>query len=313
MRRGIMTLVAMAIMAMTLAPLTTNRAAAAAPAVPNTTAVNRALPITGTLPDGGTFVGTFNLENVAAQGGNLVANGALTGTLTDALGNVLGTVSDQAATLPLAVSGTCQILHLVLGPLDLNLLGLMVHLNQVVLDITAQSGPGNLLGNLLCAVVHLLDGGGGLGGLVTLLNRILGQLFPMVPISGTVAGGGNFVGTLTVQNFSAANDALSATTLLSGTLTNSLGQIIGSVINQAVNLLVTAAGTCQILNLTLGPLDLNLLGLMVHLNQVVLNITAQSGPGNLLGNLLCAVAHLLDGGGPLSQIAALLNRILTFL
>jgi len=308
-----MTLVAMAVMAMTLAPLTTMPAAAAAPAVPSTTTVNRALPITGTLPDGGTFVGTFNLENVAAQGGNLVANGALTGTLTDALGNVLGTVTDLATTLPIAVSGTCQILHLVLGPLDLNLLGLMVHLNQVVLDITAQSGPGNLLGNLLCAVAHLLDGHGPLAGLVTLLNRILGQLFPMVPISGTTAAGGNFVGALTIQNIGVADGALSATTLLSGTLTNSLGQIIGTVTNVVANLLVTAHGTCQILNLTLGPLDLNLLGLMVHLNQVVLNITAQSGPGNLLGNLLCAVAHLLDGGGPLSQIAALLNRILTFL
>jgi hypothetical protein len=31
----------------------------------------------------------------------------------------------------------CPILHLELGPLDLNLLGLRVQLNQVVLDITA--------------------------------------------------------------------------------------------------------------------------------------------------------------------------------
>lgn len=52
----------------------------------------------------------------------------------------------------------CPILHLELGPLDLNLLGLRVQLNQVVLDITALPGPGNLLGNLLCAVAGLLDG-----------------------------------------------------------------------------------------------------------------------------------------------------------
>jgi hypothetical protein len=32
---------------------------------------------------------------------------------------------------------TCPILHLELGPLDLNLLGLRVQLNQVVLDVTA--------------------------------------------------------------------------------------------------------------------------------------------------------------------------------
>ena len=59
---------------------------------------------------------------------------------------------------------------------DLNLLGLMVHLDRIVLDITAQSGPGNLLGNLLCAVAGLLDHNGPLAGIANLLNQILGQL-----------------------------------------------------------------------------------------------------------------------------------------
>jgi hypothetical protein len=50
---------------------------------------------------------------------------------------------------------------------------------------------------------------------------------------------------------------------------------------------------------------------VVDLNQVNLNITAQSGPGNLLGNLLCAVAGLLNGsGGATSQVANMLNQIL---
>jgi hypothetical protein len=63
-----------------------------------------------------------------------------------------------------------------------------------------------------------------------------------------------------------------------------------------------------VLNLTLGPLDLNLLGLQVHLNQVVLIVTAQSGPGNLLGNLLCSVAGLLNQGSVLSSdVSGLLN------
>jgi hypothetical protein len=79
-----------------------------------------------------------------------------------------------------AVGGACQVLHLDLGPLNLNLLGLKVHLNEVVLDITAQPGAGNLLGNLLCAVAGLLDNNGPLGGLLGqvsgLLNQILGQL-----------------------------------------------------------------------------------------------------------------------------------------
>lgn len=133
------------------------------------------------------------------------------------------------------------------------------------------------------------------------------------PVTGTVAGGGTFTGTLTNIVIQNVNGQLVATGNLTGTLTNALGQVIGSVTNVPVQLLAAATGTCQILNLTLGPLDLNLLGLMVHLNQVVLNITAQSGPGNLLGNLLCSVAHLLDNGGPLSGIAGLLNNLLSHL
>jgi hypothetical protein len=125
----------------------------------------------------------MTIQRVVKSGSGLAAVGTLTGTATDANGVDLGTVTNQAVTVPLAAAGTCDILHLTLGPLDLNLLGLVVHLNQVVLDVTAVPGAGNLLGNLLCAVAGLLDpptGGGGLGGLlngiVALLNQILGQL-----------------------------------------------------------------------------------------------------------------------------------------
>ena len=61
-----------------------------------------------------------------------------------------GAAAQQAAVM-------CPILHLVLGPLDLNLLGLVVHLDTIVLDLTAIPGAGDLLGNLLCAIVGLLD------------------------------------------------------------------------------------------------------------------------------------------------------------
>lgn len=77
-----------------------------------------------------------------------------------------------------------------------------------------------------------------------------------------------------------------------------------------------APGACGILNLVLGPLDLDLLGLQVHLDRVVLTIIAQSGAGNLLGNLLCAVAGLLDAGqlgALLGQLANLLNDILAII
>jgi hypothetical protein len=77
--------------------------------------------------------------------------------------------------------------------------------------------------------------------------------------------------------------------------------------------LVDPPATCQILNLTLGPLDLNVLGLMVHLDTVHLAITAQQGSANLLGNLLCAVANLLNGNANANAIVSLLNNILAAL
>ena len=160
-------------------------ASTATAAPPSATAVT--VPVTGTFTDAlggtGSFTGTYTINRAAKAGSGLAAVGTLTGTLTDSAGTVLGTVT-QSVTTPLQATGTCDILSLTLGPLDLNLLGLRVQLNQVVLNITAEQGPGNLLGNLLCAVAGLLDppttGGGGLGGILTtivsLLNQILGQL-----------------------------------------------------------------------------------------------------------------------------------------
>ncbi|MBA3738758.1 MAG: hypothetical protein H0W97_09330 [Actinobacteria bacterium] len=169
MPKRLSALVAMTAMSTML--LFTGGSAIAAPPAPNVTIPD----VTGTFP-GGTFDGTFDLTRVVVRNGELVAVGSLSGTLTDALGNVVGTVTDFAVNLPLAVTGTCDILHLELGPLDLDLLGLVVHLDQVVLDITAESGPGNLLGNLLCAVAGLLDNNAPLNSIARLLNQLLGLL-----------------------------------------------------------------------------------------------------------------------------------------
>jgi hypothetical protein len=151
----------------------TTEAATAGPATQSLS-----VPITST-QSGGTLDGVFNITNFAVNtAGQLVANGTFTGTLTDALGNVTnlsGTTVSSAVTNQ-ATGGGCQVLDLVLGPLHLDLLGLVVDLNQVHLNITAQPGPGNLLGNLLCGVAHLLDGGNtsGLSNLLSLLNGLLG-------------------------------------------------------------------------------------------------------------------------------------------
>ena len=76
-------------------------------------------------------------------------------------------MNDAAVTVPLDAdpTGTCRILDLSIGTVNLDLLGLVVHLDPVHLNISAVQGSGNLLGNLLCTVTHLLDNNsGGLGG-----------------------------------------------------------------------------------------------------------------------------------------------------
>jgi hypothetical protein len=135
-----------------------------------------ATPITGTSADGGSFAGTFTPTTFADQNGNLVATGVLTGTVTNASGETVGTVTRTVDAPVTVAAATCQVLNLVLGPLHLDLLGLVVDLNQVHLVITAVQAAGNLLGNLLCAITHLLDGTSAAGGIAALLNQILALL-----------------------------------------------------------------------------------------------------------------------------------------
>lgn len=196
---------------------------------------------------------TFNvlpitITNVQVVDGQLVANG------------LLGTTPFQA---PLTLTpqappagGTCPILNLSLGPIDLTLLGLRVLTSPICLDITAQQG-GGLLGNLLCGIANLLNGGMNLGA-------VLGSLSP---------------------------EQL-------GTLTNGLTQVLNQVFSRLTSSQAVVGASCNILNLALGPLDLNLLGLRVELDDcaggpVTVDITAIPG-GGLLGDLLCGLGNLLN-------------------
>ena len=139
------------------------------------------IPITGQAHNGPAFKGQFTVSKFVSRNGRTYALGTLTGKLGSRA--IKRQVSLPAA-LPTSttgmmranVTGTCPVLHLTLGPLDLNLLGLTVHLNQVVLNIDAQSGPGNLLGNLLCSLSNLLNQGSPLAGTLTGLLNIIQQL-----------------------------------------------------------------------------------------------------------------------------------------
>ena len=121
-----------------------------------------------TLLSGGTPIGTV-IGGLSAQQQAQVLNG-----LASVLDQTLDRVFSNAATL----AATCDVLSLSLGPLDLNLLGLRVELDNcangpVTVDITAVPG-GGLLGDLLCNLAGLLSGGG--GGLSTAVQRLLFQI-----------------------------------------------------------------------------------------------------------------------------------------
>ena len=161
------TAVMLAMLASTTAPV--------AAQVPQSHRASAALsmPVTSAATSAVRFVGTLDLNQFVATPTGVLATGTITGTLTDVLGNVTTVVRNVA--IPINVTETaCDILHLELGPLDLDLLGLVVHLNQIVLDIDAQPGPGNLLGNLLCGVAGLLDNPSGLARLLNDILAILG-------------------------------------------------------------------------------------------------------------------------------------------
>lgn len=141
------------------------------------------------------------------------------------------------------------------------------------------------------------------------------DLTKTVAVTGTAKNGKKFKGTYTIDRFISRGDRVLAVGKLEGRLKNR------RVSRNGVRIPVTGFGeqaagaqssqlVCRILTLTLGPLDLNLLGLRVQLNQVNLRITAIPG-GGLLGDLLCGLTNLLNPQALLgNQLAAVLNALL---
>jgi hypothetical protein len=227
-----------------------------------------------------------NITSIVVSNGQLLANGTVTAILHGKTNTVPFTapVTIALATNQVPAPGACPVLDLTLGPIDLDLLGLIVQTSPICLTITANAG-GGLLGDLLCSVANLLNGGlnlsqilsgqgiGGLPGLTALqLNSLLGGI----------------------------EDLLNA----------ALGNLLNSIVTQIID---AVAGSCDILHLALGPLDLTLLGLEVVLDDcnggpVVVDISGQRGNGNLLGNLLCGLlgSGRIGLGSTLGEILSVL-------
>lgn len=154
-----------------LLALTLGVALVAAPAASaqEPASLTQVVPVTGKAGKSKTLRANYAIERFRSVGGRLVAEGTLRGRIGGRR------VAERKVRLPALLSGptsaaqvpqvpplpplpnACQILNLVLGPVNLDLLGLVVRTNQINLRIDGQRGPGNLLGNLLCAITGLLD------------------------------------------------------------------------------------------------------------------------------------------------------------
>ena len=153
------------------------------------------MPMTGVAKNGKKFTGTYGIYKFVVKDGKVWADGTLKGKLkgkTVRRGNVKMPVQDLTSDSNTAqtsqAGGSCTVLHLVLGPINLNLLGLKVTLGggaqatqPIVLDITAQRG-GGLLGDLLCGLTDSL--GGQLGGLTTQLQNLASALNGLIGLLG---------------------------------------------------------------------------------------------------------------------------------
>jgi hypothetical protein len=141
----------------------------------------------------------------------------------------------------------------------------------------------------------------------------------------SITGSKGFKGTYTIERFVREGDRQFAVGTLRGKLRGK------RVRREDVRVPATLApaqgaaqipptpGACTILSLTLGPIDLNLLGLRIRTNQIELLIEGIPAPGTpgpaaggLLGSLLCAITNLLNpaAGTPPAQVTQLLNAAL---
>jgi hypothetical protein len=196
---------------------------------------------------------TVRIRHLAVVGRQASASAIATATLTSTQGTK--TTARQQVALTATTSGGCQVLHLYLQQLDLNLLGLVAMLDKVNLTVVGHAN-GGVLGSLFC---KLSKGVTGKIASAQMTRRMNTQLAAHSPVL-------RFSAQLIPQSRPAAQTT--PTTGTTGTI---------------------APGSCQVLNLILGPLNLTLLGLDVDLNQIHLDVTA-SPTGGALGSLFCSLA-----------------------
>jgi hypothetical protein len=163
-----------------------------------------------------------------------------------------------------------------------------------------------------------------------------------LPATGTFTGGGAFAGTATINRFEKRGNDIVAVGLVTGVLSRG-GMALGSTVAGEVTwpVAVRAGGqvlasgavrkpgtpmpavwspdarsefgllrvqeTCQVVDVALAPVNVDVLGVQIALSPITLNLTGGAGP---LGELVCAASDLL---GNVAGLVNLLNSVLGLL
>jgi len=192
------------------------------------------------------------------------ANGVVTSTTQKSFGITLRTSRGR---LLQQTQETCQILFLELEELDLTLLGLRVFLRGAV--------PGEPVRLKLSAIRE---------------NGVLGRLFcDLAQSTLTTVAKAKAGASALNKRMSGARIMRAKATLYAPNTQGSSGMDSGMA--------EPPPGLCEVLHLILGPLHLDLLGLVADLNKIALDLWAV--PGTTLGDLFCSLV-----GGPPTTTAA---------
>jgi hypothetical protein len=190
----------------------------------------------------------------------------------------------------------CNVLNLIIGPVHLDLLGLIVDINKVVLDLNGI--PGTLLGDIFCQLssdprppppppAPTAAGAGKIAATVS--TRMVVNRFTAV--GKRVVGQGTVVATYT--------DMAGATSVKRSSFRLTIPKRHGSQQQGRSALQQEPEPLCQILFLEIGEVDLTLAGLHVIARAfnpdepIRLRLRAQRS-GGILGRLFC---DLSEGGG----------------
>jgi hypothetical protein len=132
------------------------------------------IPVTANATEGQTFVGSLDITGFELVDRQIIAFGTLIGDLLDNNGDPVEEIQQVVQLLVTDIQGTCVSLSLQLRPI-LDTLGPILAMSPI--PILLPSEGGDPFSQLLCTIAGSLPvlEGSDLGGIVDLLNQILGR------------------------------------------------------------------------------------------------------------------------------------------